>query len=377
VNFEFSEDVLAMRDQAARLLADRLPRGAVLRCVQSHAGIDTALWRELGDLGWLGAALPEAYGGAGLGYEALCMLAEELGAVVAPVPFSVSCFVAAEAVLQFGSEAQKQLLLPSLAAGKSFGTFALGEGRGDPDPSLVQAAVADGRLSGCKIPVCHADAATFSIVVARAEDGEPALYVVDLAGPGIATTRLHSLDIVHPSFRVAFDHAPADMLRHGRGWAAVERLLDRAAVMTAFEQVGGARAALTMARDYALDRYAFGRPIGSFQAIKHKLADIYVAVELARSNAYFGAWALDHDAPELGLAAAACRVSASAAYELASRENIQTHGGMGFTWESECHLHYRRSKELALALGSNHYWRTVMLQRIARSQQNGAAHGFY
>jgi alkylation response protein AidB-like acyl-CoA dehydrogenase len=134
--------------------------------------------------------------------------------------------------------------------------------------------------------------------------------------------------------------------------------------MVAFEQVGGADASLEMARNYALERYAFGRPIGSFQAIKHKLADVYVAIELARSNAYYGAWALTADAAELPLAAATARVSATEAFHLASKENIQTHGGVGFTWDVDCHLYYRRSKQLALALGSAPWWKHRLVELL-------------
>jgi acyl-CoA dehydrogenase len=134
--------------------------------------------------------------------------------------------------------------------------------------------------------------------------------------------------------------------------------------MVAFEQVGGADASLEMARNYALERYAFGRPIGSFQAIKHKLADVYVAIELARSNAYYGAWALTADAAELPLAAATARVSATEAFHLASKENIQTHGGIGFTWDVDCHLYYRRSKQLALALGSAPWWKHRLVELL-------------
>jgi acyl-CoA dehydrogenase len=139
---------------------------------------------------------------------------------------------------------------------------------------------------------------------------------------------------------------------------------ERAAVLFAFEQVGGAQRSLEMARDYALERYAFGRPIGSFQAIKHKLADVYVATELARSNAYYGAWALARNAPELPLAAAAARVSANEAFFLAAKENIQVHGGMGYTWEFDCHLYYRRAKLLSLAVGSSRLWKDRLITQL-------------
>ena len=150
----------------------------------------------------------------------------------------------------------------------------------------------------------------------------------------------------------------------GNGWTLSERLLDRAAILFAFEQLGGAHWCLDMAVDYARERYAFGRPIGSFQAIKHKLADVFIATELARSHAYYGAWALTTDAPDLPVAAAAARVAASRAYYLAASENIQTHGGMGFTWELDCHLYYRRAKLLNLALGGERRWKHKLVSRL-------------
>src|SRR6202034_675401 len=164
---------------------------------------------------------------------------------------------------------------------------------------------------------------------------------------------------------------PAERLGEaGEGLSLAEALLERAAVLLAFEQLGGADRALEMAKGYALERYAFGRPIGGYQAIKHKLADMYVKNELARSNAYYGAWALASDAAELPLAAAAARVAATEAFHLASKENIQTHGGMGFTWEVDCHLYYRRSKHLALTLGSAPWWQDRLITELeARNAQ--------
>ncbi|HJT05829.1 MAG TPA: acyl-CoA dehydrogenase family protein, partial [Stellaceae bacterium] len=177
--------------------------------------------------------------------------------------------------------------------------------------------------------------------------------------------------------RLVFDGAAAEPLGAlGEGVPLLRRILDRAAVLFAFEQVGGAQAALDMAKAYALERYAFGRPIGSFQAIKHKLADVYVATELARSNAYYGAWALSQDAAELPVAAAAARVAASEAFSLASRENIQTHGGMGFTWAFDCHLYYRRAKLLSLTLGSPREWKDRLITHLeTRNDSVGGAIG--
>ena len=162
----------------------------------------------------------------------------------------------------------------------------------------------------------------------------------------------------------------ADACKAGEGWSNLKQVLDRAAVLFAFEQLGGADRTLEMARDYALDRIAFGRPIGSFQAIKHILADMYVSATLARSNCYYGAWALSTNSSELAEAAAGARISATEAFQHSSKQNIQVHGGMGFTWEFDCHLYYRRSAALALALGSRGYWEDQLIDRMR--QRNAA-----
>jgi alkylation response protein AidB-like acyl-CoA dehydrogenase len=210
------------------------------------------------------------------------------------------------------------------------------------------------------------DVADFAVVVAgEAHSGRAGLFLVDLTGPGVTRTSITTVDPTRSHARLVFDGAAAESLgAPGAGWPLVERLLDRAAVLVAFEQLGGAQAALDMARDYALGRFAFGRQIASFQAIKHKLADMYVGVELARSNAYYGAWALSKNAPELPVAAATARVAATEAYYQNAKENIQVHGGMGFTWEFDCHLHYRRAKLTALMLGSARRWKDLLVTRL-------------
>ncbi len=364
MNFDFSDDMKQLRDQAQKFLREHCPPKAARRVLEGEAAYDKALWRRLAEMGWLGAAVPEEYGGAGLGYEGLCVLAEELGAALAPVPFASSAYLATEAILAAGSDAQKQAWLPKLASGETIGTLALAEGAGNPNPAKIKTIVADGKLSGTKLPVADGSIADLAVVPAL-ESGKPGLFLVDLAGPGVARETVETIDPSRDHARLVFTEAPAERLgAGGDGWELTRALLDRAAILIAFEQVGGAQACLTMARDYALERYAFGRPIGSFQAIKHKLADVYIATELARSNAYYGAWALATGAAELPLAAAAARVAATEAFHLASKENIQTHGGMGFTWEADCHLYYRRAKLLALAVGSARHWKDRVVAEL-------------
>ena len=362
MNFDFSDDLKLLREQARRFLADRCPPAAVRRILDGADTHDRSLWQGMAEMGWLGAALPEEYGGAGMGAEALCVLAEEVGRVLAPVPFSSSVCLAADALLRHGSEAQRRTWLPGLAEGSRIGCFALAEGAGNPRPGGIGARVQAGRLSGEKWPVVDGEAADIAVVAALDEQGAPGLHLVELGGPGVTRSPLRGLDPSRNQARLRFEAAPAEPLSAGMaGWAGIERLLDRAAVLLAFEQVGGASACLEAGTAYAKDRHAFGRPIGSFQAIKHKLADVYIANELARSNAYYGAWALAQEAPELPLAAATARVAATDAFHLAAKENIQTHGGMGFTWDMDCHLFYRRSRLLAAQLGSNPHWKNRLV----------------
>ena len=219
-------------------------------------------------------------------------------------------------------------------------------------------------LTGVKIPVTDGDIATHAVVLAR-EGQSLSLVLVDLRQEAVTRETLTTLDPTRGHARLTFRGARAERLgAAGEGWDLAEAVLDRAAVLIAFEQVGGAQACLDMAVDYAKGRYAFSRQIASFQAIKHKLADMYVAIEVARSNTYYGAWALSTDASELPLAAAAARVAACDAYYLASKENIQTHGGMGFTWEVDCHLFYRRAKLLSVQAGAPGVWKEKLVRRL-------------
>jgi alkylation response protein AidB-like acyl-CoA dehydrogenase len=367
MNFDFSDDLKQLRDQARRFLSERSPLRVARDVLDGAQPFALPLWQAMAEMGWLGTAIPDEYGGAGIGYEGLCVLAEELGRALAPVPFASSAYLASEALLLAGSDAQKRHWLPRLADGSAIACFALPEGMGNPDPASIHARVAGGRLTGSKWPVPDGGIAHLAIVVARDEAGEVALFLADL--DRVSRQTVATIDPTRNHARLDFAGAPGERLAEG-GWPLVLRLLERAAVLVAFEQVGGADAALEMARNYALERYAFGRPIGSFQAIKHKLADVYVANELARSNAYYGAWALTADAAELPLAAATARVAATEAFHLASKENIQTHGGIGFTWDVDCHLYYRRSKQLALALGGAPWWKHRLVELL--EQRNAA-----
>src|SRR5437773_12339171 len=249
--------------------------------------------------------------------------------------------------------------------------MALFEGKGNPSPKTIKLQASGGTLSGVKKPVPDGAIADFAIVAARTgstgRDSDIALFLVDMKAGGVEAKALSNVDPTRGQAELTFKNCKAEPLgAAGEGWSILSQVLDRAAVLMAFEQVGGADRALEMGRDYALDRIAFGRPIGSFQAIKHILADMYVSATLARSNCYYGAWALSTNSSELAEAAASARISATEAYQHCSKQNIQVHGGMGFTWEFDCHLYYRRSAALALALGSRAYWEDQLIDRMRK-----------
>lgn len=366
MNFEFSDEQNLLREQAKGFLAEKSPLSAVRKVLDGDESYDEALWGKIAEMGWTATVIPEAYEGLGLTYLELCVIAEELGRAIAPVPFSSSVYLATEALLLAGSEEQKRTWLPGLAAGSVIGCFALGEATGQPSPASLTTTVTGNRLSGTKLPVADGDIADFAIVIAASSAGDGAsARLVDLSGDGVTKTTLRTIDPSRSHARIIFDGANAEPLGNdGEGWALTENIYNRAAVLFAWELVGGANTALDMAREYAMGRFAFGRPIATYQAIKHKLANAYVKNTLARSNCYYGAWALSSGSDELPLAAATARVSAIQAGYFASKENIQTHGGMGFTWEFDCQFPYRRSKLLATNIGSEALWQEKLITAI-------------
>ncbi|PPR60724.1 MAG: Acyl-CoA dehydrogenase [Alphaproteobacteria bacterium MarineAlpha4_Bin2] len=362
MNFDFSDEQNLLREQARRFLLENA-WGKSREIIEGEAPFDRHLWNGMAELGWMGAVVPEQYGGTGLTHEDLCIIAEEVGRSIAPTPFSSSVYLATEALLLAGSDEQKDDYLPRVVSGDVIGCFAYAEGIRKPTLESISTTYADGKLIGEKYPILDGDVADFAIVLAKTPVGEPVLTIASLDDVPIQT--IETIDPSRSHGRLHFEGTPANEIgKIGDGWNLAERLLDRAAILFAFEQLGGAQRCLEMATEYAKERHAFGRPIGSFQAIKHKLADVFIATELARSHAYYGAWALTTDAPDLPLAAAAARVAASRAYYLAASENIQTHGGMGFTWELDCHLYYRRAKLLNLALGGERRWKHKLVARL-------------
>jgi alkylation response protein AidB-like acyl-CoA dehydrogenase len=365
LNFDFSDEQKALKEEARKFLTAKCPADRVRALnEEGSSGHDAELWSQIVEQGWTGAAIPEAHGGLGLGYLELCCIAEELGRSAAAVPFASSIYFFAEAVLLAGSKRQKEALLPGIVTGEVIGTMASSERAGPVTADSIEAEVRDGKLYGTKLPVADGSVATHAVVLAK-EGGKPGLFIVSLAGDGITCEALRMIDQARNGAKIAFNGAPAERLgTAGEGITLFDAINDRAAVLLAFEQVGGSDRCLEMARDFAMERIAFGRPIAGYQAIKHRLADMYAGNTLARGNAYYGAWALNTNAAELPIAAAGARISASDAYWFAAKENVQVHGGMGFTWEVDCHLHYRRSQHLALVAGSTRIWKERLVSRL-------------
>ena len=372
MNFDFSDDQKLLQEQARKFLTDKCSRKLVRSVLDNNKNqYSKELWQEVVNMGWTATAIPEEYGGLGLGMLELCVIAEELGRSLAPIPFSSSIYIFAEFLKAYGSEDQKKQYLPKIASGELIGSFAFPETKGTPRTNNINSKVENDKLSGKKLPVNDGQVADVLIVAANSDNNQNhnslSLYIVETNQAGVEEKLLDTLDPPRPSSQIEFSNVACSVLgEKGEGWSMIQNILNRAAVLFAFEQVGGAQVALDEAKKYSIERYAFGKPIGSFQALKHKMADMYVKNELAKSNAYYGAWALSTDSMELPVAAAGARVSATEAFHYASKENIQIHGGVGFTWEYDCHLFYRRSKLLSLNLGSIRKWKENLISNLEK-----------
>jgi alkylation response protein AidB-like acyl-CoA dehydrogenase len=374
MNFDFSEDQKLLKEQVARFLSDNCPIEVVRGVLESDDYYSSKVWSGLVDLGLTGTTIPEEYGGLGLGPLELCVIAEELGRASAPVPFSSSVYLATEALKLFGTDQQKEKWLPQLASGKIIATFALTESAIEPNSNNIQCSFSSGKINGVKMPTPDGSYADICIAVIKdkTKDGDGiGMAIIELNNSSVTKKLLSTLDETRNHAELIFNNTDADLMNNSDdGWNDVQQILDIAAVLMAFEQIGGAEASLTMAKEYALDRFAFGRQIGSYQAIKHKLADMYIKIELAKSNSYFGAMMLNDNGSDLKIAAAASRVAATDAFNYAAQENIQTHGGIGFTWEADTQFYYRRSQVLGLALGSIASWKDKLVTQLEEKNIN-------
>ncbi len=364
MNFDFSDEEKLIRDQTGRFLDDNCKSDDIRKVLEDKADYADDLWTGLAEMGLMATAIPEAYGGLGAGYLSLCVVAEQLGAHLAPIPFASSVYLASEAILQFGSEGQKETWLPKLASGEIIGTLAVVESVAEASPTSINLTFDQSSISGSKLIVPDGGIADIGIVLVRSEAGL-SFVIADLKDSSVECNKVETVDPSRNSASIKFNDTPVELLgKAGEGWTMLQAVYDRAAVLLAFEQIGGAQKALDMAVEYAKQRFAFGRPIGSFQGLKHMMADMYVALKLAESNCFYAAWALENDSDDLRTAAATARVSATQAFQLCARDNIQVHGGMGFTWEVDCHLFYRRSNYLTLVLGGLSTWENKLVEAI-------------
>ncbi|WP_375483424.1 acyl-CoA dehydrogenase family protein [uncultured Mycobacterium sp.] len=326
-------------------LEKRSPEAQVRRLMEDGAAADPDVWAQMAQqLGLQGLIIPETYGGGGSGFADVALVLEQMGAALLVAPF-LSAVVSSSALMLSDRKELRAEYLPGVAGGEWFGTLALADetGRWDAESCCAYADIdyCGYRVSGVKSYVLDGQYADFYIVSAGTDDGVR-LFVIDFDAPGIGVTPLQPLDPTRPIARLTFDRVPARLLSADPG--LVDRVLAIAAIALAAEQVGGAQRCLDMALDYAKTRIQFGRPIGGFQAIKHKCADMLVAVESARSAAYHAARVLDDAADDPRVAAAVAQVHCSQVYSMVAGENIQIHGGIGFTWEHPAHLYLRRAK---------------------------------
>jgi alkylation response protein AidB-like acyl-CoA dehydrogenase len=371
VNFAFSPEQEEFRQSLRRFLADKSPAAEVRRLMETDAGYDPQVWRQLADqLGLQGLAIPEEFGGAGATAVELGIAFEEMGRALLCAPFFSTVGLAAQALMAAGDDQAKREYLPRIADGSLLATVAVTEPDGRWDLAAVattaaadraapgvpggSATTAAFRLDGTKMFVVDGHIAQLLLVVARTDDGL-GLFAVDASDAGVVRTLLPTLDMTRKLARVELSGVPARLVSGpGDATAALSRALDLALVALTAEQVGGAQRCLDMAVDYAKIRMQFGRPIGSFQAIKHKCAEMLIEVESAKSAAYHAAGSA---ADELGVAAAIAKAYCSEAYFHVAAETIQVYGGIGFTWEHDAHLYFRRAKSSQLLLGDEHYHR--------------------
>jgi alkylation response protein AidB-like acyl-CoA dehydrogenase len=368
VNFAFNEEQEELRAAVRRFLAEKSPEPEVRRLMETVSGYDPDVWRlACQQLGLPGLAIPEKFGGSGFGYVELSVVFEEMGRVLLCAPFFATVALAANLLLSTDDEIAKADYLPGLARGDLIGTVALAEPSSRWDEvgvSLPATATAGAwTLTGEKLYVLDGAIADLILVAARTPAGV-SVFAVEKGAPGLTVEPLATMDQTRKQARVLLRATPARLVGvEGAGWAAVSRMLDLAAVALAAEQVGGAQRVLDMAVDYAKTRVQFGKPIGSFQAIKHKCADMLLEVESARSAASYGCFVAE-DADELPVAASLAKAYCSEAYLHAAAENIQIHGGIGFTWEHPAHLYFKRAKSSELLFGDPAYHRELLAQRI-------------
>jgi alkylation response protein AidB-like acyl-CoA dehydrogenase len=374
MDFGFTEEQEMLRQSARQFLETECAMTYVRKMMDDDAGYSEEQWKKMADLGWTGLIFPEQYGGSGLSMVDLVVVLEEMGRVVMPGPFFAN-ILAGLAIDLGGSKAQKKRYLPEICAGKLKATLAQVEASGRWDATGIQLSAAkDGKtyqLSGTKLFVPDAHNVDVLVVAART-GGKGAkgitLFLVDAKQQGVKTTLLKTMDQTRRLCEVAFDNVTvgtdAVLGKANKGWALLDRIIDRAKVGVCAEMCGGAQRVLEMSVEYAKVREQFGRPIGSFQAIQHKCANMLVQTESAKSATYYAAWAVANDVPEAHLAACMAKAYCSDAYRHVSADGIQIHGGIGFTWEHDMHLYFKRAKASEVTFGDATWNRELVAQEV-------------
>jgi alkylation response protein AidB-like acyl-CoA dehydrogenase len=377
MDFAFTEEQEELRSTARSFLAEHSGSEQVRQAMESELGYDPQVWKQIAsELGWTSVTIPEEYGGLGLSYVELIALMEVMGESLLCAPFFSSVCLAANALLVGGSDSQKKEHLPGIAEGQTRATVAFTEAGGDWGAAGIESVArrdgGDFLLSGKKSFVLDGHCADLVVVATRAqgtggEDGI-SLFVVPGDASGLERRALPTLDqtrrLAELELRDVRVPASALLGDEGAGWPALAKTLDLASVALSAEQVGGAQKCLDMSVEYAKERVQFGRPIGSFQAIKHKCADMMVEVESARSASYYAGCVAAEDSEELPLVASLAKAYCSDAYFQCAADAIQIHGGVGFTWEYDVHLYFKRAKSTETFLGDATYHRERLAQKI-------------
>lgn len=377
MDFGFSEEQDLLRATARKFFENECPSTFVRQRMEEPAGVTDEFWSKLAEQGWLGLIYPEEFGGSGLGFVDLTVLMEEMGRVVMPGPFFSTVLLGGLTILEAGSPGQKKEWLPKIAQGQAKASLALTEPNAHWDAAGVTATAREAAggfvLSGTKLFVLDAHTADVLVVAARTattarpEDGV-SLFLLPRTASGLETKLLPTMDQTRKLCEVALRDVkvPASALLgpKGQGWPALARVIERATVALCGEMCGGAQRVLEMTTEYAKVRVTFGRPIGAYQAVKHRAADMLVDVENAKSLTYYAAWAVDENASESALAASMAKAYASDAYRRTAGASIQLHGGIGFTWEHDLHLYFKRAKGSEFTFGDATYHRERVAQLV-------------
>jgi len=361
MQFGLSESQQMLKENARKFFAGECPMAEVRRVMETHTAYDAALWAKMAEQGYTGIIFPEEFGGVGLGIVELVLLMEEAGRALLPGPLFSTVALAGAVIDAVASAEQKKKYLVPICSGEARSTLAMLESGVSWDPRDARIAFADGRLTGEKLFVPDAAAADFMIVAAAG-----GVFAVDAKAQGMGIEPMKGMDLTRKLYSVRFESTPAERLGNIDGLA---RGIEIATAALVAEMVGGMQRTLDMAVEYAKTRKQFGKPIGSFQAVQHQCADMYLETESARSAAYYAAWALQENAPDAPVAVSIAKMYASDACRTVGNRGIQIHGGMGFTWENDGHLYYRRAKASESMFGSATFHR----ERIARLAIDAAA----